>query len=522
MIEHFDGIKREVAEIKFLIHDLRVESFINEIIHYHVTVNTDLEIYNVGQAQAIHGEDLQELKTKAVSQRKVLEEYQNAVGSFSPDQTILAAGQKYVEIIHDLCELILDPRWGRINRVLTFLPPESRSVQSHRHYWNCIRWICGVHARIQNFLDEKNKQDLTEKFDIAAELENFVRNVIYGYVAEKSSARVEIQIERLDPAVIEGNRYRFRRMFFNLVMNAVDAMREKKVGVLNVSNVVEDGRSILRVRDNGSGMPPEKIQQLLTDRDNLDGELHSLGFVFVRQTIADFAGDLSIESEVGEGTVVQVSFPRLVGVEAPPSRPSECEKYDVLLEFDDARAQERTAYAKRTATSPDEGQQQKCGEAIYADYMVSEAQFPGAIFALGVTAEDKLDFFTHRPYERHWNMTHEDLAPMFFEATVRGRLEEDEDKRPVLILKAPQNMREYFDFREVPDSERSPDRYVAMVHDEYVRIARKLVDTGMAPDIRVHLTDLEKFFPAPDMPLEPEPFPLENLARQRLSVETSH
>ena len=40
---------------------------------------------------------------------------------------------------------------------------------------------------------------------------------------------------------------------------------------------------------------------------------------------------------------------------------------------------------------------------------------------------------------------------MFFQATVRGRLEEDEEKRPVLILKAPQNVREYFDFKELPE-----------------------------------------------------------------------
>jgi len=70
MIEDLEGLKRDVAEVKFLIHDLRVESFINEVIHYHVTVNTDLEVYNASQAQAIHAEDVQELKTRALSQRK--------------------------------------------------------------------------------------------------------------------------------------------------------------------------------------------------------------------------------------------------------------------------------------------------------------------------------------------------------------------------------------------------------------------------------------------------------------------
>ena len=96
MTDQPNGITKQVAEIKFLIHDLRVESFINEVIHFHVTINTDLEIYNVDQAQVIHGEDLQELKTRAVNQRKGFQEYCNAVKSFSPEQTILTAGTNLI------------------------------------------------------------------------------------------------------------------------------------------------------------------------------------------------------------------------------------------------------------------------------------------------------------------------------------------------------------------------------------------------------------------------------------------
>ena len=39
MTDFQDGVKKDVAEIKFLIHDLRVERFINDVIHYQVTLN---------------------------------------------------------------------------------------------------------------------------------------------------------------------------------------------------------------------------------------------------------------------------------------------------------------------------------------------------------------------------------------------------------------------------------------------------------------------------------------------------
>jgi len=268
---------------------------------------------------------------------------------------------------------------------------------------------------------------------------------------------------------------------------------------------------ILSVHDDGSGMTPEKIQQLLADKKNLYGELHSLGFVFVRQTIAEFDGELAIHSDVGKGTTIEISLPHHPGVKPAPRRPSECEKFNALNSIDRSRAQYRTAFAKKAATDVVDKHSQ-CGELIYSDYVMSDTEFPGCIFAIGANSEGKVDFFTHRPYERHWNITHEDLAPMLFEATVRGRLEEEEDRTLCLILKAPQNIREYFEFREVPDSDRSPEKYIELVHDEMIRIARALIDTGMKADVGVRLTDMKKFYPDNTELTDLEPFPLDRLA----------
>jgi len=455
MTDFRDGIKRDVAETKFLIHDLRVERFINEVIHFHVTLNTDLEIHSVDQAQVLHGEDLAELKDSAVGMRKAFADYSSAVRNFSPGETVLAAGRHYIQTVYDICDLILNPLWGRFDKVLRFLPPDSRSVHSRFHYRNCIHWICGVYYRIEHFLDEERKGQLRERFDVAEDIQDFTRNVIYGYVSEKSSARVELVLDRLDPAVLEGNRHRFRRMYLNLVMNAVDALSNRRMGELDISTAVKGERVVLRVSDNGSGMPQAKIERLLSDRTSLDGELHSLGFVFVRQTVEEFGGELAIESAEDEGTTVTVSLPFLEGAKADPRPRSRCEKFDLFRDSDapspPGRPLRVSAPPVREAASAAEGApgRAECGSVVLEDLVRSDAEHPGCIFGIGVVEGGRVDFFTHRPYERFWNISHEDLSPMYFEATVRGRLERDEKKRPVLILKAPQNIREYFEFREV-------------------------------------------------------------------------
>jgi hypothetical protein len=528
MPDYTQGTKKDVAEIKFLIHDLRVEKFINEVIHFHVTLNTDLELHGVDQAQIIHGHDLKVLKEKAVGLRKAYQDFSNAVKNFSPDRTVLATGRKYVDTIFSACDLILNPLWGRVDRILAFLPPDCRSAKSRTHYFNCISWIRGVHHRIQQFFSEHNEPGVHQDFDIAAEIEEFTRNVAYGYVMEHSSGRVQIELDRLDSAILRGNVARFRRMYFNLVMNAVDAMANRDVGVLTVGAAIENDRVVLSVSDNGSGMPPEKIDQLLAEKETLDGELHSLGFVFVRQTVREFGGELLIESHLGRGTTITISFPYLPGKEPE----SDLTKNSLALPMNrvvgplkirPARSVRipETALPTETAGSSSDSVEARpnYGRILLHDYEKSDAQHSGAIFAVSVNEDGKVDFFSHAPYEKHWDVEHEELSPMLFEAVVRGRLEQDADANPQLTLKAPISVVEYFEFRDVPEGKRAPDRYVSMVHDEYIRIARIFIETGLPQETPVLLDRLEKFFSGRTDLFKAEPFSIQLLADQQLTTE---
>ena len=58
-----------------------------------------------------------------------------------------------------------------------------------------------------------------------------------------------------------------------------------------------------------------------------------------------------------------------------------------------------------------------------------------------------------------------------------------------------------------------------MIRDEYIRIARKLIETGFPPETGMELTGLPKFFPGQEEMSDDEPFPLSLLADQALSTE---
>ena len=159
------------------------------------------------------------------------------------------------------------------------------------------------------------------------------------------------------------------------------------------------------------------------------------------------------------------------------------------------------------------------GRLLFEAYQKSRARFPGCIFAIAVTQSNRVEMFTHKPYEREFNISHEDLSPMYYQATYRGRIEEDELKAPVVILKPPQSAGEYFEFKEIPETERGLERYTRMVRDEGIRIARKLIATGLDAQMPVHLASARQFFVDAAEFHCTEPFPLDLLARQRLSTE---
>ena len=115
--------------------------------------------------------------------------------------------------------------------------------------------------------------------------------------------------------------------------------------MIHISDVVDSDHVVLRVRDDGSGMPREKIDQLLADKESLDGELDSLGFVFVRQTVDEFGGTLEIESEVGQGTTVTIRLPRLTDPGREAAGPATREGLDL-------RAPSRRPMPERSRAEP--------------------------------------------------------------------------------------------------------------------------------------------------------------------------
>lgn len=104
-----------------------------------------------------------------------------------------------------------------------------------------------------------------------------------------------------------------KRALSNLVNNAVEALGE--AGRVTVELSGAEREAVVRVRDDGKGIPPE-VLPLLGARGATHGKAggHGLGLSHAKAGAEGWGGSLELESEPGKGTTVSLRLPR---AEAP-------------------------------------------------------------------------------------------------------------------------------------------------------------------------------------------------------------
>jgi PAS domain S-box-containing protein len=107
---------------------------------------------------------------------------------------------------------------------------------------------------------------------------------------------------------------------FNLVQNAVDAMREREFGHVTVTGACDHDASsiVLEVIDDGPGMPEEVVNRCMEPyfSTKTRGITTGMGLSMVHGMVEAAGGRVEIESAVGRGTTVRLRLPMAARAEA--------------------------------------------------------------------------------------------------------------------------------------------------------------------------------------------------------------
>lgn len=202
--------------------------------------------------------------------------------------------------------------------------------------------LAGVLASIENMRENPDDQEMRDRYLLliadglkriertVANLLNFARpreirleptsinhNLhhvveLVGYQLRAAGVEVKVDLDP-NPAVVEADHFQMEQLFLNLVLNALDAMRDG--GRLYLRTRVRGGKVIAEVRDTGHGIPAEIRDRIFdpffTTRDV--GEGTGLGLAVSGSIVAAHGGRIELETSVGKGTTFRVIMTAMPG-----------------------------------------------------------------------------------------------------------------------------------------------------------------------------------------------------------------
>lgn len=126
---------------------------------------------------------------------------------------------------------------------------------------------------------------------------------------------IKIILERIDPVAMEGNRTLLRRMFSNLLQNAVKYTEAG--GTIEISLTPGDNGATFVIADTGIGIPQKDLPRIFdsfyrVSHTRFEGKTETggtgLGLTIVKRIVELHQGDIRVQSKISKGTSFTITF----------------------------------------------------------------------------------------------------------------------------------------------------------------------------------------------------------------------
>jgi two-component system, sensor histidine kinase PhcS len=136
------------------------------------------------------------------------------------------------------------------------------------------------------------------------------------FLSNESRDTVQINQKLADHQTIWANKNKLIQVLLNLLQNSIDALKEKKFAggekpTIWIEGRVENGQSILSVRDNGSGIDPKHLDKIFDPffTTKAVGAGMGLGLSICYSIVQEYGGKISAKTEMGKFCEFTLEFP---------------------------------------------------------------------------------------------------------------------------------------------------------------------------------------------------------------------
>ena len=160
-----------------------------------------------------------------------------------------------------------------------------------------------VRSLFKKNLPQREPVDLNELIrEIALLLKSDIR---------RNSATVHLELGENLPNVI-GDRVQLEQVLMNLMLNAIEAMRDANGNLTITSNPTEDGHLLISVSDTGIGIPADKVDRIFDTFFTTKPQGTGMGLAISRSIVESHGGRLWATSYSGRGSTFRFTLPTKV------------------------------------------------------------------------------------------------------------------------------------------------------------------------------------------------------------------
>lgn len=218
-------------------------------------------------------------------------------------EKLAAIGQLAAGIAHE----IRNPLAG-ISGSIELLSQEATSPDDQKLMRIILKEIDRLNLLITDFLDyskPENRPD--QKVDLSLILDEIIQNIKNS---SHMSQNTQI-ITQLTHASILGFSDKLKQAFLNIIVNAVQAMKEQSQPILKISMHADGDKIKVTIQDNGSGMTPETQRRIFEPFYTTKSKGTGLGMAMTHKILESHGADTQIESQPGQGTIFNIIFKKV-------------------------------------------------------------------------------------------------------------------------------------------------------------------------------------------------------------------
>jgi two-component system sporulation sensor kinase A len=164
-----------------------------------------------------------------------------------------------------------------------------------------------VERRISHLLKYAKEEDYTFA---PVNLATVVDSALTAMRAKLEAAKVAVVRNYIAGPTVVADGEKLRQVFANVLDNAIDALASVAEG-RRIDLFIENGgrRATVRVRDNGCGIPADKVERVFNPFFTTKEKGTGLGMAISKKIVEAHEGAIDLVSEAGRGTDLLITLP---------------------------------------------------------------------------------------------------------------------------------------------------------------------------------------------------------------------